>query len=138
MTFLPRAAAQRFGLTLQAVDYGGEAQQDTAGATGTATVEYEAVEAGQWWRVERIVARMPSAPTKLVGVYVTSGGTISDIYLRDSTPLPSGYDAIAEYPNPITVRSGEQLVVQATGGNPGDVLTVHAQWAVVVPASGTG
>lgn len=130
---LPRAVQITTGVVLQVVDYQVVPMQVKADASGTATATYDQIDPLYLWRVERLVVQHNSTNSLTVTVY---GGAVGPINIRDWTPVPAGFIGIAEYPTPMTVLGGQQLEVVATGANPGDVLTVSAQYALVqrVPA----
>ena len=133
---LPRALALSSGVGLQVIDYQIRPAQAKADATGTALVAYDIIDPDYLWRVERLVVEHNSANQLAIGVYGGSGAPqVTD--LRDWTPLPTGFIGVAEYPQPMTILGGSFLSIQATGANPGDVLTVSAQWALVQRVSGS-
>lgn len=126
---LPRAVALTSGVGLQTIDFVTNAATATLDATGSATVTFDEVPGGQYWRVERIVVTCSSASTSVVcSVY---GGSPSPINLRDWTPLPVGKPVPGEYSPPITIESSTALTITFTGGNAGDTVSVHIQYAVV-------
>jgi hypothetical protein len=134
MGWLPTAIAQTSGIVLQDVDYVVDPQNVKATSTGTATVSYDQVEGGYYWRVERIVVTTTATVQTTVSVYV--GDTSLPINLRDSTPLPVGYSAVAEYPAYLTVPGGQQLQVVVSGGAAGDAVTSTVQYRLVQRVAG--
>jgi hypothetical protein len=125
---LPVAVGQSTGVALQVVDY--TSAQTQATATGsTVELEFDQVESGYLWRVERVVITTTSAGQLHAAVYA---GYPSPGNLRDATPIPAGLSGIAEYPVYLTVPSGVALTVQASGAAPGDVVTVHVQYQLVI------
>ena len=133
---LPRATALSTGVALAVVDFQVLPAQAKAGADGTALVAYGVIDPSYLWRVERIVVQHSSTSPNVAATVYGGSGTPQDTDFRDWTPIPPGFKAVAEYPQPMTVLGGSFLSVQATGMNPGDTLTVSAQWALVqrVPA----
>lgn len=128
---LPTAVQRQSGVALQVVDYVVQPEQAVAkGANGAAvaTISYDTVDPAQLWRIERIVLSTTSTLPLACTVY---GASTLQINQRDWTPLPVGYIAVAEYPQPVTIQGGAQLQIVATGANPGDVLTANVQYALV-------
>jgi hypothetical protein len=133
MGWLPTAIAQTSGVGLQDVDYVVDPQNVKAASGGTATVTYDQVEQGYYWRVERIVVTTTSTAQTTVSVYV---GDVSPINLRDSTPLPVGFSAVAEYPAFLTVPGGQELQIVVSGGATGDAVTATVQYRLVQRIAG--
>lgn len=136
---LPRALQTQSGVALQVIDYQVLPQTAKADANGTALVQYGVIDPSYLWRVERLVVQHTSTNGGVAAtVYGGSGAPAANDF-RDWTPIPAGFKAVAEYPQPMTVLGGSFLSVQATGMNQNDVLTVSAQWALVqrVPAGGS-
>lgn len=134
---LPRAVQLTQGVALQVVDYQTRPLTGKLDATGSLVLAYDGIDPDQLWRVERIVVQHSSAKQLTITAYgTTDPRTPQPIDVRDWTPLPSGFIGVAEYPQPMTVLGGSFLAIKATGGNPGDTVTVNAQWALVarVPA----
>lgn len=132
---LPKAVANTSGIALQVVDFQVLPRQALADATGTALVEYDVIDPDYLWRLERLIVQHNSTNQVTVTVYGGSGAP-QRIDTRDWTPIPAGFIGVAEYPQPMTINGGSFLSVQGLGMNPGDALTVSAQWALVqrVPA----
>lgn len=131
---LPTAVQTTSGVVLQVIDYVVQPLQAVANSAGIATITYDTVDPSQLWRVERIVLSTDSPLPLDCTVY---GASILPINIRDWTPLPVGFNAVAEYPQPVTIQGGAELQIVATGAAPGDVLTANVQYALVqrVPGS---
>ena len=129
---LPVALQLSQGVALQVVDYQVQPLTGKLDATGSLVLSYDTIDPTQLWRVERVVVQHASAKQLTCTVY---GGndprTPQARDVRDWTPIPSGFIAVAEYPQPMTVLGGSFLSVQLTGGNQNDTVVVSAQWALV-------
>jgi hypothetical protein len=125
---LPRSVAQSQGLALQVIDYAVADLQTRAVAGGTATIEFEQVESGYLWRVERIVVTTTSVNQVTVSAFA---GDASPIRLRDSIPVPAGYSAVGEYPAFLTILDNRSLTIVVSGGVSGDTVTGHVQYQLV-------
>lgn len=134
---LPVALQLTQGVALQVVDYQVQPITGTLDATGSVLLTYDTIDPTQLWRVERVVVQHSSAKQLTCTVY---GGndprTPQARDIRDWTPIPSGFIAVAEYPQPMTILGGSFLSAKLTGGTQGDTVAMSAQWALVqrVPA----
>lgn len=128
---LPRAVAQDRGVSLQATDFTIVDAQVTTPATGTARIDFDPVESGYLWRVERVVVTSTNSNVNANITVSLYGGDIAAIKLRDSSPMPAGFEAVFEYPVLLTILPGTNLIVNVTGGAPGDVITASVQYQLV-------
>jgi hypothetical protein len=131
---LPVPAALTKGVSLAVIDYTEKEGLATAGADGTATVSYDQLQQGQYWRVERIVVVGNSANECTVFVY--QGDDPISQRQRDGTPLPPGIVGVSEYPSYLTILPTSCLTVVVAGANQGDVFNVTAQYQVVQKITG--
>jgi hypothetical protein len=87
-------------------------------ATGTATLRFGAVPAGQFWQVTRIVESGQGNVMPTMRVYVvTAGAPLTQQFLRSGTS--DGLFDEADYPGDgLWVLAGQELACQWTGGQP--------------------
>jgi hypothetical protein len=132
---LPRAIQQTQGVALQVVDYAFWDDNGVAGSSGTVTLTADPIDSLQLWRVERIVVQVNSTNQTTCTVYGGNGTPIA-IQARDWTPIPAGFVAVAEYPQPMTILGATSMTIQVTGCTAGDTVTTSVQYALVqrVPA----
>lgn len=109
----------------------------TADASGTATVQFDPIDVGYLWRVERLTTYLsdqnPPAGAKCL---VYEGPTLLPIRIRDGSSSPA-LD-IADESSPITLQPSTQLTVQWTGLAQGTTASVSVQyqlWRRVIPGS---
>lgn len=127
---LPQSADYTSGAQLVLVDYPAPLEGTAkADASGTATIEFEPIDTGYLWRVERMTTYMSDqAPPAGATCLVYEGPTLLPIRIRDGSSSPS-LD-IADQSSPITLQPSSQLVVQWTGLRPNTVCSVSAQYAL--------
>lgn len=126
---LPVPAALTKGVSLAVIDYTEKEQIATATAEGVATAQYDYLQQGQYWRVERLVVVGDSANE--CTVYVYQGDQPISQRQRDGTPLPPGIVGVSEYPSYLTILPTSCLTVVVTGASKGDVFNVTAQYQLV-------
>lgn len=131
---LPTPASLLHGVSFRTIDFDEKELIVKANAQGLASAEFDQLQQGHYWRVERIVVASESANSTTVFVY--QGNDPSLQRQRDGTPLPSGLIAVAEYPSYLTIRPTSMLMVQITGANANDIFTVSAQYQLVEKVSG--
>jgi len=129
-----RLAGGGGGVALQVIDYTEQEIIATANAVGVALASYDQVDSLSWWRVERIVASGTSANTCELAAY--QGQSVLPQRIRDWTPLPPGFIAVAEYPSYLTILPGSCLTINVTGAAPGDTFYIIAQYQVVQKIGG--
>lgn len=126
---LPVPAALTRGVSWRIIDYTETENQAAADSGGIATAQYDYLQQGQLWRVERICVQGNSANQCTVFVY--QGDTAIPQRQRDGTPLPPGIVGVSEYPAYLTILPTQCLTVVITGAHPGDVFNVTAQYQLV-------
>jgi len=126
---LPVPAALTRGITLQVIDYAEQERTATAAADGIATITWDYLQQGQYWRLERLAVVGNHTAECTVGVY--QGDTPIAQRQRDGTPLPPGIIGVSEYPSFLTILPTSCLTVVVTGAAPGNVFTCAAQFQLV-------
>jgi hypothetical protein len=124
-----RNLADSQGIGWHVTDYTEVELVAKANAAGLAQASGDYIQGGQWWRVERIVISSASANSCLATVYV--GPDLLPQRARDWTPLPPGFNAIAEYPSFLTVQPASCLTFGITGAAPADVFNITVQYQLV-------
>lgn len=126
---IPTPAVYAKGMGLRVLDYGELELSAAANAGGVALLQTDVLSSDQLYRIERIVVYGTSENLCQITVY---NGDDSDNPLpqraRDGTPFPSGLLAVAEYPNYLTITSGNALTIAVTGANSGDQFFAAAQY----------
>lgn len=135
---LPLSADYTSGATIVLVDYP-PAREGTATAdgTGTATVQFDPVDAQFLWRIERMttwcsISTQPAAAQFLV----YEGPSLLPVRIRDGSSSPA-LD-VADQSAPITLQPSSQLIVQWTGLTPATQVAVSVQfqlWRRIVAGS---
>jgi hypothetical protein len=131
---LPVPAALTRGMSLRVIDYTEKEMIATAGAGGIATAQYDYLQQGHYWRIERICVLGDSANQCTVFVY--QGDQPISQRQRDGTPLPPGIVGVSEYPSFLTILPTSCLTVVVSGANECDVFNVTAQLQVVQKVTG--
>lgn len=136
--FLPQQADYVDGATIVLVDYPAPLEGSAvADANGTATVEFDPIDAPFLWRVERMTTYLSDqAPPAGAICQVYEGPSIQPTKVRDGSSSPS-FD-IADENSPITLQPTSQLIVQWTGLRVGTTASVSAQyqlWRRIIPGS---
>jgi hypothetical protein len=126
--FLPQQAAYTDGATVVLVDYPAALEGEaTADGTGTATVEFDAIDAPLLWRIERMTTYLSDQnPPAGAQCLVYEGPLLKPLRIRDGSSSPA-LD-IADESSPITLQPGSQLVIQWTGLRPGTEASVSVQY----------
>jgi hypothetical protein len=126
---IPTPAVYGKGMGLRVLDYNELELTAAADSAGVALLQTDVLSSDQLLRIERIVVYGTSANLCQITVY---NGDDSDSPLpqraRDGTPFPSGLLAVAEYPNYLTITSGNALTVAVTGASDGDQFFAAAQY----------
>jgi hypothetical protein len=125
---LPQSLDYTSGASLLLVDYPPALERSaTADASGVATVEFDPVDTGFLWRVERATSYLSdqNPPAGATGL-VYEGPSLVPLRIRDGSSSPR-LD-IADESSPITVQPSSQLVVQWTGLRPGTTASVSVQY----------
>lgn len=125
LVFSP-ATSSDGGARLDVLDYRRQARTATADATGTATVTFDAVPAGQLWLVERFAVSSSSSTQTTCQIYA---GDPAPANLVDGTT--SGNLDVADEASPILIDSSLSLNAQWTGASSGASCTVTVQYQLV-------
>lgn len=128
-TRLPVPAALTQGVSFRTIDYAEKELPGKANAQGIASILWDQLQQGHYWRVERLVVASESANECTVFVYQGDQALIQR--QRDGTPLPPGLIAVAEYPCYLTILPTSLLMVQITGAAAGDLFFATAQYQLV-------
>jgi hypothetical protein len=127
---LPQAADYTRGAQLLLVDFPAPLEGSAkADAVGTATVQFDPVDPGYLWRVERMTTYLSDqAPPTGAVLLVYDGPTLLPIRIRDGSTVPA-FD-IADESSPITLQPSSQLTFQWTGLRANTTASVSVQYAL--------
>lgn len=126
---LPMPVALTRGISFRTIDYTETEMIATAVAGGVATAQFDYLQQGQYWRIERLTVLGNSSNE--CTVYVYQGDTPIAQRQRDGTPLPPGIVGVSEYPSYLTILPTSCLTVVISGANEGDVFNVTPQYQLV-------
>lgn len=125
----PIPAALTQGVSFRTIDYAEKEESGQANAQGVATMQFDQLQQGHYWRVERIVVASGSANQCTVFVYQGADPILQR--QRDGTPLPPGIIGVSEYPSYLTILPTSLLMVQITGAAAGDQFFATATYQLV-------
>jgi hypothetical protein len=135
---LPQSADYTSGAQVILVDYPPTLEASAvADSSGTALVEFDQIDNGFLWRVERMVTVLSDTNPPAGALFQAyEGPTLLPIRVREGSSSPA-FD-IADESAPITLQPSSQLVLQWTGLRPGTKASASVQyqlWRRIVAGS---
>jgi hypothetical protein len=125
---LPQSADYTNGANVLLVDFPIPLEESAlADASGTATIEWDPIDTGFLWRIERMTTVLSDAnPPAGAQFTVYEGPSTLPVRAREGSSSPS-FD-IADESSPITLQPSSQLIAQWTGLTPGTKASVSVQY----------